>query len=178
MSYMISCNMISYVTSYVTSCMISCMISYIWYHMPGASVLMYRTYDILIWYHNIWYHRCASFFWIYFWISMHKIYKMPLADARTRTLICTLKGSQSNHCTNGSLHYTIPLSLIIYSHSMKARHVGASSADPQCSQMPPSNMYHIEWSMVSYMISHSDIIYCKMWYHIKFYDVMYDITYH
>ena len=59
-------------TSYVTSCMISCMISYIWYHMPGASVLMYRTYDILIWYHNIWYHRCASFFWIYFWISMHK----------------------------------------------------------------------------------------------------------
>jgi hypothetical protein len=67
-SYMISCNMISYVTSYVTSCMISC----IWYHMPGASVLMYRTYDILVWYHNIWYHRCASFFWIYFWISMHK----------------------------------------------------------------------------------------------------------
>ncbi len=61
-----------YVTSYVTSCMILCMISYIWYHMPGASVLMYRTYDILIWYHNIWYHTCASFFWIYFWISMHK----------------------------------------------------------------------------------------------------------
>ena len=107
------------------------------------------------------------FFGFIFGYLCIKKYKMPLADARTRTLICTLKGSQSNHCTNGSLHYTIPLSLIIYTHFMKARHVGASSADPQCSQMPPSNMYHIEWSMVSYMTLYSDIIYCKMWYHIK-----------
>jgi hypothetical protein len=117
------------------------------------------------------------FFGFIFGYLCIKKYKMPLADARTRTLICTLKGSQSNHCTNGSLHYTIPLSLIIYTHFMKARHVGASSADPQCSRMPPSNMYHIEWYGILYditfwyhilqnVISYK-ILWCHVWYHIS-----------
>ena len=156
---------------------------HVWYHIYDIICLVLLcscTGHMISWYDITIYDIIGvqDFFGFIFGYLCIKKYKMPLTDARTRTLICTLKGSQSNHCTNGSLCYTIPLSLIIYTHFMKTRHVGASSADPQCSQTPPSNMYHIEWSMVSYMTLHSDIIYCKMWYHIKFYDVIYDITYY
>lgn len=30
--------------------------------MPGASVPMHSTFDIIIWHHRLWYHRCAVFF--------------------------------------------------------------------------------------------------------------------
>ena len=93
--------------------MISHMISYKWYHMSGASVLMHRTYDTSIWYHSIWYHRGVPFFLDFFWISMHeKKYKTPLGIARTRILVCSLKGSHSDSWTNGSLSCIICKSLV------------------------------------------------------------------
>jgi len=52
--------------------MISHMISYKWYHMSGASVLMYRTYDIWIWHHSIWYHRGVPFFYSFLDINAWK----------------------------------------------------------------------------------------------------------
>ena len=104
------------------------MISYAWCFCANVQDIchMISWYDITI-YDII---GVQVFFGFIFGYLCIKKYKMPLADARTRTLICTLKGSQSNHCTNGSLHYTIPLLLIIYTHFMKARHVGAWTVPP------------------------------------------------